>query len=124
MSSRLAKPLRGTNGGLNIQIDRFGGGNERTAGFMRLFIFMGDRAALTKLTFTQDGDKLVSDKVIRDGKELPVVLQIKTTLDANAVTATADTSNKRQSMNPTFLQSRETFLDSVPDYLRIRVLGR
>ena len=85
---------------------------------------MGDRAALTKLTFTQDGDKLVSDKVIRDGKELPVVLQIKTTLDANAVTATADTSNKRQSMNPTFLQSRETFLDSVPDYLRIRVLGR
>ena len=39
MSSRLAKPLRNTIEGLHKQIDRFGGGNERTAGFMRLFIF-------------------------------------------------------------------------------------
>lgn len=49
-------------------------------------VTMGERAAPTKLTFTKDGDKLVSDKVIPEGKELPVVLQIKTTSDAKAVT--------------------------------------
>ena len=47
---------------------------------------MGDRANPTKLAFAKDGDKLVSDKNIPDGKELPVVLQIKTTADAKAVT--------------------------------------
>ena len=50
-------------------------------------VTMGDRAAPTKLAFAKDGDKLVSDKVIPEGKELPVVLQIKTTPDAKAVTA-------------------------------------
>ena len=50
-------------------------------------VTMGDRAAPTKLAFTKDGDKLVSDKVIPEGKELPVVLQIKTTPEAKAVTA-------------------------------------
>ena len=50
-------------------------------------VTMGDRAAPTKLAFTQDGDKLVSDKVIPEGKELPVVLQIKSTPDAKAVSA-------------------------------------
>jgi len=40
-------------------------------------IVMGDRAAPTKLAFAKDGDKLVSDKVIPEGKELPVVLQIR-----------------------------------------------
>ena len=49
-------------------------------------VTMGDRAAPTKLAFTKDGDKLVSDKVVPEGKELPVVLQIKTTPDAKAVT--------------------------------------
>jgi hypothetical protein len=39
MLSRLAKPLRGTMARLHTQIDLFGGGNERTAGFIRLFIF-------------------------------------------------------------------------------------
>jgi hypothetical protein len=48
-------------------------------------VTMGDRAAPTKLAFAKDGDKLVSDKVIPDGKELPVVLQIKTTPDAKTV---------------------------------------
>jgi hypothetical protein len=48
-------------------------------------ITMGDRSAPTKLAFTKDGDKLVSDKVIPDGKELPVVLQIKVTPDSKAV---------------------------------------
>lgn len=37
----------------------------------------GDRANPTKLAFTRDGDKLVSDKTIPDGQELPVVLQIR-----------------------------------------------
>jgi hypothetical protein len=50
-------------------------------------ITMGDRAAPTKLAFTKDGDKLVSDKVIPEGKDLPVVLQIKTTPEVKTVTA-------------------------------------
>jgi hypothetical protein len=50
-------------------------------------VTMGDRAAPTKLAFTKDGDKLVSDKVIPEGKELPVVLQIKVTPEAKSVTA-------------------------------------
>ena len=50
-------------------------------------VTMGDRAAPTKLAFTKDGDKLVSDKVIPEGKELPVVLQIKSTPDAKMVSA-------------------------------------
>lgn len=49
-------------------------------------VTMGERANPTKLAFTKEGDKLVSDKVIPDGKELPVVLQIKATPDAKAVT--------------------------------------
>jgi hypothetical protein len=49
-------------------------------------VTMGDRAAPTKLAFTKDGDKLVSDKVIPEGKELPVVVQIKTTPEAKSVT--------------------------------------
>jgi hypothetical protein len=40
-------------------------------------VTMGDRAKPTKLAFTKDGDKLVSDKVILEGKNLPVVLQIR-----------------------------------------------
>ena len=48
-------------------------------------VTMGDRAAPTKLTFTADGDKLVSDKAIPKGDNLPVVLQIKSNADAKAV---------------------------------------
>jgi hypothetical protein len=47
---------------------------------------MGDRAAPTKLAFTKDGDKLVSDKVVAEGESLPVVLTIKVTPDAKSVT--------------------------------------
>jgi hypothetical protein len=50
-------------------------------------VTMGDRAAPTKLAFTQEGDKLVSDKTIPAGKELPLVLQIKTTPEAKTVNA-------------------------------------
>ncbi len=49
-------------------------------------VTLGDRSAPTKLSFTKDGDKLVSDKAIPDGADLPTVVQIKTTPDAKAVT--------------------------------------
>lgn len=48
-------------------------------------VTMGDRAAPTKLTFTKDGDKLVSNLTIPDGDSLPVVLQIKVTPDTKVV---------------------------------------
>lgn len=50
-------------------------------------VVMGDRANPTRLGFTKDGDKLVSDKAVPEGDNLPVVLQIKTTADAKTVTA-------------------------------------
>lgn len=43
----------------------------------RVTVTMGDRANPTKLSFSKDGEKLVSDKVIPEGKDLPVVLQIR-----------------------------------------------
>jgi hypothetical protein len=49
-------------------------------------VIMGDRSAPTKLAFTQDGDKLISDKTIPEGANLPTVVQIKTTPDAKSVT--------------------------------------
>ncbi len=50
-------------------------------------VTMGDRANPTKLAFTKDGDKLVSDKAIPDGKELPVVLQIRAKEGEKAISA-------------------------------------
>lgn len=50
-------------------------------------VTMGDRANPTKLAFVKDGDKLVSDKTIPDGKELPVVLQIRAAEGGKASTA-------------------------------------
>jgi hypothetical protein len=49
-------------------------------------VTLGDRSAPTKLSFTKDGDKLISDKAIPEGENLPTVVQIKTTADAKAVT--------------------------------------
>lgn len=49
-------------------------------------VTMGDRTKPTKLVFAKDGDKLVSDKTIPEGKELPVVLQIKAKEGEKAVT--------------------------------------
>lgn len=49
-------------------------------------VTMGDRANPTKLAFTKDGDKLVSDKTIPEGNEHPVVLQIKAKEGEKAVT--------------------------------------
>jgi hypothetical protein len=48
-------------------------------------VVMGDRSAPTKLAFTKDGDKLVSDKAVAEGESLPVVLTIKTTPEAKSV---------------------------------------
>ena len=50
-------------------------------------VTMGDRANPTKLSFTKDGEKLVSDKVIPEGKDLPVVLQIRSKEGEKASTA-------------------------------------
>jgi hypothetical protein len=50
-------------------------------------VTLGDRAAPTKLTFTKDGDKLISDKVIPTGNDHPTVVQIKTSAKAKAVLA-------------------------------------
>lgn len=49
-------------------------------------VTLGDRSAPTKLAFTKDGDKLISDKAIPEGNELPTVVQIKLKPDAKAVT--------------------------------------
>lgn len=49
-------------------------------------VVMGDRANPTRLAFTKDSDKLVSDKTVPAGDELPVVLQIKVTPEAKTVT--------------------------------------
>ena len=45
----------------------------------------GDRTAPTKLTFAKDGDSLVSNKPLPEGKELPIVVQVKVTPDAKTV---------------------------------------
>ncbi|MGV3664397.1 MAG: hypothetical protein ACO1TE_29765 [Prosthecobacter sp.] len=49
-------------------------------------VTLGDRAAPTKLAFTKDGNKLISDKVIPEGNDLPTVVQIKAKADAKSVT--------------------------------------
>ncbi|MES2707857.1 MAG: hypothetical protein V4726_14790 [Verrucomicrobiota bacterium] len=48
-------------------------------------VTLGDRSKPTKLAFTKDGDKLVSDKAIPEGSDLPTVVQIKTDAKAKAV---------------------------------------
>ena len=49
-------------------------------------VTLGDRSAPTKLAFTKDGNKLVSDKAIPEGNDLPTVVQIKARPDAKSVT--------------------------------------
>ncbi len=48
-------------------------------------VTLGDRSNPTKLTFTKEGDKLMSDKVIPEGNDYPIVVQIKTDAKAKAV---------------------------------------
>ncbi|OYW71896.1 MAG: hypothetical protein B7Z37_26475 [Verrucomicrobia bacterium 12-59-8] len=40
-------------------------------------VILGDRSAPTRLAFTQDGDKLISDKPIPTGNDYPTVVQIR-----------------------------------------------
>jgi hypothetical protein len=49
-------------------------------------VTLGDRSAPTKLSFTKEGNMLISDTAIPEGENLPTVVQIKTTPDAKAVT--------------------------------------
>jgi hypothetical protein len=48
-------------------------------------VMLGDRAAPTKLSFTKDGDKLISDKTVPEGNDLPTVVQIREKAGAKAV---------------------------------------
>jgi hypothetical protein len=50
-------------------------------------VTLGERSKPTKLTFTKDGDKLVSDKAVPAGNDYPTVVQIKATPKAKAVNA-------------------------------------
>ena len=49
-------------------------------------VTLDDRSAPTKLSFTKEGNMLISDKAIPEGENLPTVVQIKTTPDAKSVT--------------------------------------
>ena len=46
----------------------------------------GERAKPTKLTFAKDGESLVSDKALPEGKMIPIVLQVKMTPDSKTAT--------------------------------------
>jgi hypothetical protein len=50
-------------------------------------VILGDRTKPVKLTFTRDGDSLVSDGAVPEGNDHPTVVQIKTDEAAKAVTA-------------------------------------
>lgn len=54
-------------------------------GTQTISVTLGDRANPTKLAFTKDGDKLVSDKAIPEGNDYPTVVQIKAEPKAKAV---------------------------------------
>eukprot|EP01031_Cornospumella_fuschlensis_P052631 gene52631-64320_t len=47
-------------------------------------VTLGDRSSPTKLSFTKDGDKLISDKAIPEGNNLPTVVQIRAKEGAKA----------------------------------------
>lgn len=49
-------------------------------------VTLGDRSAPTKLSFTKEGDKLISDKAIPEGNDLPTVVQIREKEGAKALT--------------------------------------
>ena len=46
-------------------------------GTQSVTVTLGDRSAPTKLAFTKDGDKLISDKPIPAGNDNPTVVQIR-----------------------------------------------
>jgi hypothetical protein len=48
-------------------------------------VTLGERSKPTRLTFTKDGDKLVSDKTVPEGNDYPTVVQIRAKAGAKAV---------------------------------------
>jgi hypothetical protein len=54
-------------------------------GAQEINVILGDRSAPTKLAFAKDGNKLVSDKSIPEGNDLPTVVQIREKAGAKAV---------------------------------------
>ena len=50
-------------------------------------VTLGERSKPTKLTFTKEGDKLVSDKMVPEGNDYPTVVQIKTDAKAKPINA-------------------------------------
>ena len=50
-------------------------------------VTLGERSKPTKLTFTKDGDKLVSDKAVPEGNDYPAVVQIKADAKAKTINA-------------------------------------
>ncbi|MDB6133966.1 MAG: hypothetical protein JWM59_2209 [Verrucomicrobiales bacterium] len=48
-------------------------------------VTLGERSKPTKLTFTKDGDKLVSDKTVLEGNDYPTVVEIKADAKAKPV---------------------------------------
>ena len=46
----------------------------------------GERSKPTRFAFAKDGDALVSDNPLPDGKLVPIILQVKVTPDAKSVT--------------------------------------
>ncbi len=49
-------------------------------------VTLGDRRSPTKLSFTKDGNKLISDQPIPEGSSLPTVVQIRAKEGAKTVT--------------------------------------
>jgi hypothetical protein len=50
-------------------------------------VTLGDRKSPTNLTFTKDGDKLISDKTVPAGNDYPTIVTIKPDAKAKAVNA-------------------------------------
>ena len=48
-------------------------------------VTLGERSSPTKLTFTKDGDKLVSNAAVPAGNDYPTVVQIKTDAKAKPI---------------------------------------
>lgn len=46
----------------------------------------GERSKPTRFTFAKEGDSLLSDNTLPDGKMVPLILQVKVTPDAKSVT--------------------------------------
>ena len=48
-------------------------------------VIAGDRSDQTKLTFAKSGDVLLSNEVLPEGNDFPVIVQVKETADAKSV---------------------------------------